>query len=96
METITIVPNNSVLVYVLQNEFGDYAKGLSLADAQKNFKIRIKGKGAKYKAKHLAVYIQKGFKSLEANTLYGEIQCGWMSITFTSENLILLQQTTLI
>ena len=96
-ETINIIPNQCKLIYVLQNGFGDFAKGKSLEDAQKRFKRVIRGKGAKYKPKHLAVYLQRDSdKYIAEHQLFSEIRLGWMSISITTENLILLSQTTLV
>lgn len=96
-ETINITPNQCTLIYVLQNEFGDFAKGKSLEDAQKRFKRAIKGKGAKYKPKHLAIYIQRdNSEYLAENKAFSEILISWLGISYTTENLILLSQTTLV
>lgn len=96
-ETINIIPNQCKLIYVLQNGFGDFAKGKSLEDAQKRFKTIIRGKGAKYKPKHLAIYLQRdNSEYLAEHKAFSEIQLGWMSISVTTENLILLSQTTLV
>lgn len=91
-----INPNEATLLYVLQNDFGHFSKSYSLEKAQKTFKKLIKGYGPKYKAKHLAVYLMlKPMTEIEAYSS-SVVELGWMHMTHCNDNVILLNQTTLL
>ena len=94
MINVEITPNNATLLYVLQNNDGHFTKAFSLEDAQKKFKKLIRGKGAKYKAKHLSVFLC--LQPMSSHEAFSEVRINWMSITFETDKVILLQQTTLI
>ena len=93
-ETIEITPNQMQLIYVLQNGYGYWSKGLTFEDAQKNFAKQIKGRGASHKPKHLSIYLVKG-DELSESEAFSEIQVSWSNITYKTDKVILLSETTI-
>jgi hypothetical protein len=93
METINtnIVGANAQLIYLLHDEMCAWGKGLSVKDAMANYK-KVKGSRTP-KKQTLSIYLC--LQPLTQEEAFSEIQIDWCNQTYSSDKVILLQDTPL-
>lgn len=91
METThtAIVGSKAQLIYLLHDEICAWGKGLTLKDAMTNYK-KASGK-RKPKKQTLSIYLC--LQPLTQQQAFSEVNIDWCNQTFSSDKVILLQNT---
>jgi len=93
MESISVNINagTTQLVYLIHDEVCVWGKGMSFADARKNYK-KAKGKTAP-KRQTLSVYLC--LQRLTEDEAFNEIRLDWVTKTYSTKKVVLLDSTTI-